>query len=271
MQFLKLIKAPEQESEEPNDTPHTSRAGMPGQHFLIESFQYAVGDTNKNNDLSTQSLIDTGATCSIVNCDKLTEIEKIQALVVMPLEKSPLAANGHAMPMKVKVVIQSASDVEYTCVIEHMVYVSNSPEARMNILGKKFSAKRGEFINLRNPMLILTAFPGKCVKQSPYLDKRFQYLSQVPSVELSQDLTIAPFSTQVLMLIAKVEDKHLFTKGASFRLHKNVHDIGIHTYVYCLHDESKYPAMLNNSNPHSITTYYYHTIKKRILGYTSLD
>ena len=73
MKPFKLIKSPSQESEDPNDIPHTSRAGMPG-HFFIELFQYAVGDTNKNNGLSTQFLIDTGATCSIINCDTLTEI-----------------------------------------------------------------------------------------------------------------------------------------------------------------------------------------------------
>ena len=84
---------------------------MPGQKFFIELFQYAVGDTNKYNGLSTQFLIDTGATCSIINCDTFTEIEKNQPLVVMPLEKSYLTANGHAMPMKGKVVIQSAFDV----------------------------------------------------------------------------------------------------------------------------------------------------------------
>ena len=266
MQSFKLIKSPNPESEDPNDIPHTSRAGMPGQHFFIELFQYAVGDTNKNNGLSTQFLIDTGATCSIINCHTFTEIEKIQPLVVMPLEKSPLAANGHAMPMKGKVVIQSAFDVEYSCVIEHTVYVSDSPEARMNILGMDFLAKFGEFINLRNPMLILTVFPGKCVKLSPYLDKPFPYFSQVNSVELSKDLTIAPYSTRVLTLIAKDEDKHLFRKGTSFRLHKNVLDTGIYTYhVYCSHDESKYPLMLNNPNPNSIT------IRKGILGYTLLD
>ena len=47
MQSFKLIKSPNPESEDPNDPPHTSRAEMPGQHFFIELFQYAVGDTNK--------------------------------------------------------------------------------------------------------------------------------------------------------------------------------------------------------------------------------
>ena len=69
-----------------------------------------------------------------------------------------------------------------------------------------------------------------------------------------------------MTLIAKDEDKHLFQKGTSFRLHKNVLDTGIYTYhVYCSHDESKYPLMLNNPNPKSITN------KKGIRGYTLLD
>ena len=115
-------------------------------------------------------------------------------------------------------------------------------------------------------MLILTVFPGKCVKLSPYLDIPFPYSSQVNSVELSQDLTIAPYSTRVLTLIAEDEVKHLFRNGRSFGLDKNVLDTGIYTYhVYCSHDESKYPLMLKNPSPNSIT------IKKGILGYTLLD
>ena len=111
MQSFQLITSPNQESEGPIDTPHTSRAGMLGQPFFIDIFYYAVGDTNRNNGLSTQFLIETGATCSIINCETFTEIEKIQPSVVMSLEKTPLAANGHAMPMKGKVVIQPAFDV----------------------------------------------------------------------------------------------------------------------------------------------------------------
>ena len=144
----------------------------------------------------------------------------------MPLENSPSGANGHAMPMKRKIVIQSAFDIESTCVIEHTVCVSESPEARMNFLGMDFLAKFGEFLNLRNPMLILKVSPGKCVKLSPHLDKLFPYFSQVNSIEMSQDLTIAPYSTRSLKLIAKDEPKHLFRKRTSFRLHKNVFATG---------------------------------------------
>ena len=184
----------------------------------------------------------------------------------MLLEKSLLAANGHAMPVKGKDAIESAFDVESSCVIEHTVYASDSPEARMNILGMDFSAKFGEFINLRNPILTLTVFPGKCVKLSSYLDEPFPCFLQVNSVELSQDLIIAPYSTRVLTLIAKDEDKHLIRKGTSFRLHKKVFDTGIYTYhVYCSHYESKYPFLLNNANPNS------KTIGKGTLGYTLLD
>ena len=86
------------------------------------------------------------------------------------------------------------------------------------------------------------------------------------SVELSQELTIAPYSAPVSTAIAKDEDKHLFRTVTSFRLYKNVLENGTNTYqVHCSHDESKFPLMLNNQNPTSIT------IKRGILGYTLLD
>ena len=90
---------------------------------FCELFHNAVGDANKDKGLSNQFLFDTGATCSIINCDTIAATEKSQPLFVRPPKKSPLAANDHAKPMKGKVVIESAFDVEYTSVIEHMVYV----------------------------------------------------------------------------------------------------------------------------------------------------
>ena len=136
--ILETKEVPSQESGEPKDTPQTSRAELSDQHFFIEVYQNAVGDTIKNNDLSTQCFNDTGATCSNSNCDTLTVIEKTQPLVLMLLEKSALAEDGHAMPMKRKVVIQYAFDVEYTCVIERLVHFSDSPEVRMKNRGKDF-------------------------------------------------------------------------------------------------------------------------------------
>ena len=65
-------------------------------------------------------------------------------------------------------------------------------------------------------MLILTVFPGKFVKLSPYLDKPFPYFSQVNSVELSQDLTTAPYSTRVLTLIPKTKANTCFEKEQIF-------------------------------------------------------
>ena len=86
------------------------------------------------------------------------------------------------------------------------------------------------------------------------------------SVKLSQGLTIAPYSMQVLTLLAKDENIHSFRKGTSFRLQKNVLGTGIYTYhVYCSHDESKYRPMLNNPNLNNKAN------KKAVLGSTLLD
>ena len=144
--------------------------------------------------------------------------------------------------------------VEYTCDMEHMVNVSESPEARMDNIGKDLLVKSCKFNFLRNPMLISLVFIGLCVKLSPYLENLFVNHSQENTIDLSQGLTLAPYSTRVMTLIAKDADNHLLRKGPSFRLHKNVLDLGIYTYhVYCSHDDSMYPLMLDNPNPNSIT------------------
>ena len=128
-----------------------------------------------------------------------------------------------------------------------MVYTSDSPEATMNNLEVDYLAKIVEINNPRNPRLILTVFAGNCGELPPYIDTLFPYYSQVISVHLSQDLTIAPYSTRVVTLRAKDEGGDLFRKGTSFQLNKQVHDPGNDTYhVYCSHDGSKYPLTLNN-------------------------
>ena len=47
--------------------------------------------------------------------------------------------------------MHSLFDVEYTCVVERMVYVSDSTEARMNFTGINSSAKIGQFFFWENP------------------------------------------------------------------------------------------------------------------------
>ena len=79
-------------------------------------------------------------------------------------KKLPLAANGHATPMKEKTVVQSSFDLEYTFVIGHMVYISDSLPARMKSPARDFLQKVVEIIVPRNSVLILTVFPSKCVK-----------------------------------------------------------------------------------------------------------
>ena len=85
-----------------------------------------------------------------------------------------------------------------------MVYVFESPEARMDILGTdskkwwiyKSKESNAKFKGLRRQVFYLIA----------YLDKNFPYYSQVNSVEISQDITNAPYSTRVLTIIPKDEE-----------------------------------------------------------------
>ena len=74
MQSFTLLKTLNQKCEEPNGTPYSIRALIPGQQFSIDI--YPIGDTNRNNGLSTHFLFDIRTTCSIINCVTNTEIKK---------------------------------------------------------------------------------------------------------------------------------------------------------------------------------------------------
>ena len=90
------------------------------------------------------------------------------------------------MPVKGKVAIQSAFEVENSCAFQHRVDVSDSPMAQMRFLGMVFSAKLRELFDMRNTMVILTVFLGKCVVIMPFLDKPYSFYSEIISLELSK-------------------------------------------------------------------------------------
>ena len=185
----------------------------------------------------------------------------------MSPEKSLLAAKALAIPTKRKIVIQFASDVEYTCVVKNMIYVSDYLETRLKILRTDFAARLGVFIIPGNLILNLQVVPSICAEKSPYLEKHyFPYFSQGNTIELWQMIKFVFHRKRVLTLKAKVEYKHLVQKTSGFRLYKKVRNTGIHTYhVYCALDESKYTLMSNTPNCKVLTNII------GIFGYTILN
>ena len=70
--------------------------------------------------------------------------------------------------MEKRIEYQYVFDVQHTSVIEHMVYASDSAEARMNILGKDFQAFFGDSFNWRNPILIFMVLTASVLKYRPF-------------------------------------------------------------------------------------------------------
>ena len=57
----------------------------------INLYQHPVGDKNKNNGLETQFLVDTGATCSLLNYDNYLEYAKLQKLTLTKAQSITIA------------------------------------------------------------------------------------------------------------------------------------------------------------------------------------
>ena len=163
MQSSKLTESLNQESEEPRDTPHISRAGMRGHFPFFELFQYAVGRTNKTIGLSTQFLIDTGATNSIINCNTFTENEQTPPLVVMPLTfGSKWTCHAHEKESSVSIWCRRRIQLCYWAHGFCFLFPRGTNERLY------FLAKLGKFHILKKPMPFTQFSPASFLDYHPF-------------------------------------------------------------------------------------------------------
>ena len=67
--------------------------------MYIKLYQHPVGD-KKNNGLETQFLLDTGATCSLINFDSYEQYCKKQPLTLNKSRSNSVANNGEKLKLK---------------------------------------------------------------------------------------------------------------------------------------------------------------------------
>ena len=67
--------------------------------LYINLYQHPVGDKNKNNALETQFLLNTGATCSLINFDSYEQYCKIQPLQLNKSRSNTVAVNGEKLKL----------------------------------------------------------------------------------------------------------------------------------------------------------------------------
>ena len=233
--------------------------------LFIDLVQFDLRDKEKNYGMEAQFLVDTGATCSLINYPTYIELAKLQNLKPVKTNVRTCGINGDELDILGFDYIISNFDIEGKYPIRHKVWIFGPGGTEYNILGNDFLSQFGETLKFSDLALSLKAYPGQWVAMSPKSDKKFPFISEVRRFGLSENITIAPNSTRVVSIYPQTSPK-VFPPGTTFRLHKSVRDAGIYTFnVYCRSPESQIPIMLNNPNSYKIT------LPSEKLGYTVLD
>ena len=226
-------------------------------------YQQPVGDDKKYNGYETQFLVDTGATCSLLNYYSYENLCNVQKLKITPTKSSTIAVNGERLKILGSIVLKSSFDIEGQYEVEQRILVSEKNGAKHNILGMDFLQSCSNNIDLTTPKMDLKVHPGVSAKLFTFQSKSFPYIGIFNQVCLDNVIEIAPLTTRIITVHPP---NYKIPKGTSFVLSEKITAKGVHSYnVFCSQDEKELPVMLNNPGHRKVV------LGKGYIGHTILD
>ena len=168
--------------------------------MYINLYQHPVGDKNKNNGLETQFLLDTGATCSLINFDNYEQYCKIQPLQLNKSRSNTVAVNGEKLKLIGYTNFDSSFGTNTDNPVKIKAWISAENGCDLNILGMDFISHNIKSITFSNLSLELKKFRDITVLISIIRSKSYPYLSFYQNVLLDKKVTIAPKSSRVISI-----------------------------------------------------------------------
>jgi hypothetical protein len=124
--------------------------------LYLNLFQFATGDNNHNSGLEIQFLIDTGATCSLINYPTYEAILKLQPdLETITAPRALHAADTFDLKAHGIALIKSSYDMKNKHQVYHKAWITGKGIKTQNILGMDFIKENVEVINVKNGILAL--------------------------------------------------------------------------------------------------------------------
>ena len=210
--------------------------------MYIKLYQHPVGDKNRNNGLETQILLDTGATCSLINFDSYEQYCKLQPLQLNKSRSNAVAVNGENLKLIGYTNFDSTFGTNTDNPVKIKAWISAKDGCDLNILGMDFISHNINSINFPNLNLELKKYPDIKNPISVVRSKSYSYLSFYQNVFLDKNITIAPKSSRVISI------SPAFKLGTSFRIDKSLEQKGINAKgTYCRNEIKSMPIVLKSS------------------------
>ena len=250
---VKLLRSPNSKT----DNSRNSR-------LSLNIFYFATGDTQKDSGLEIEFLLDTGASCSIINYRTFWEIGQLQdPITIQKSTKITKTYSGQTVPMNGYATITFSYDPDGQFIFPLTVWIT---EMRLqNLLGMDFCQKQVSGIDFDLPGIEIKNPPKSICYGSFHQNKSYPHLSQILTIRTPYTMFIDTKSARCCKY-APTDTRIHFPLGSNFQPNRNAVATGL-SFINTLStpSESNLPILMENNKNHQIT------LPKGRIGFYSLD
>ena len=157
--------------------------------FSFNIFYFATGDAQKDSALEIDFMLDTGASCSIINYRTFWEISQFhQPLVVHRSNKPTKTYSGQVVPMIVYATMEFSYDPNCEYTFPLIVWITEM--RTQNLFGMDFCQNQASGIHFDLPGIELPQPPKTFCYGSLHQNKTFPYVSRILTVRLPYTMLV---------------------------------------------------------------------------------
>ena len=227
-------------------------------------FYFATGDAQKDSGLEIEFLLDTEASCSIINNRTFWEISQFHHPIdVHRSKKLTKTYSGQVVPMIGYATIEFSYDPNGEYTFPLTVWIT---EMRIkNLLGMDFCQNQASGLHFDIPGIELRQPPKTFCYGSLHQNKKFPYVSRILTVRLPYTMHVDAKSARCWKYSPE-DPKSFFPPGSTFQPNREAVSTGlIFVNIICTQPEPTLPILIENNKTHQIT------LSKGRFGFSSLD
>ena len=209
-------------------------------------------------------MLDTGASCSIINYRTFWEICQLQhPITIQKSTKVTKTYSGQTVPMIGHATITFSYDPDGQFIFPLTVWITEM--RTQNLLGMDFCQKQVSGIHFDLPGVEIKNPPKSICYGSFHQNKSYPHLSQILTIRTPYTMCIDPKSARCWKYSPTDTHTH-FPPGSTFQPNRNAVATGLSFInTLCTRSESNLPILMENNKNHQIT------LPKGRIGFSSLD
>ena len=205
----------------PNSDSNRSRSSR----LSFNIFYFATGDAQKDSGLEIEFMLDTGASCSIINYRNFWEISEFHHPTMMHrINKLTKTYSGQVVPMISYATIEFSYDTNGEYSFPLAVWITEM--RTQNLLGMDSFQNQASGFHFNLPGIELRQPPKTFCCGSVHQNKTFPYVSRILTVQLPYTMHVDAKSSRCWKY-SPGDPKSLFPPGSTFQPNREAVSTGL--------------------------------------------